>query len=191
MTWVRLDDKFHRNPKALQMSDAAHRIYVDAMSYCSDCEHPIGFLSQPEAVAFVRGRGKPMSVVAELVRLGAWEQGPDGYLIHDYEKYVPPRNQAAVVEWRTNKRAEWDLIGNQSASNRQSIDSEVALTPGYPVPVPEPVPVTGSLEPPVAPLRRNRLTWPIDNTRRHGGTTPLADSLPVLMRQPKPREEAI
>jgi hypothetical protein len=174
------------------MSDAAHRIYVDALSYCSECKTLTGFLSNPETEAFVRGRKKSMAVVAELVSLGAWEQGPDGYLIHDFEHYVPPRSQPAIIEWRSNKRAEWNLIGNQSASNPDSISDYMPIVPGQPVArSPEPVP-DGSKEPPYPPVENYGIpTYGIPRVGMHvSETAPLSKILGTLRIQSTPCEEA-
>jgi hypothetical protein len=46
MSWVKLDDGFHRNQKQLRMSDAAFRLYVCALSYCHDVA-PSEFEAQP------------------------------------------------------------------------------------------------------------------------------------------------
>ena len=36
MPWVRLDDKFHGNPKTLAVGNAGAGLYVRALSYCGD-----------------------------------------------------------------------------------------------------------------------------------------------------------
>ena len=141
MTWVRLDDKFHRNPKALKMSDSAHRIYVDALSYCADSKDLHGYLSFGEAEAFVRSRNKALKVLDELVDLGAWERLYDGYLIHDWTEYLPPRAKQRVIDWQSEKKAE-SIAFQSSIKGRLNADSPRV----YPVPVPDPVPV-GSKEP--------------------------------------------
>jgi len=106
MTWIKLDDKFHRNAKVLAMSDAAHRVYVDALSYCGDVEEPNGYLSEEQARSFLKSRGKPTKVISELVELNAWEAVQGGYLIHDFEKYLPKTSTARVQAWREKKRRE-------------------------------------------------------------------------------------
>ena len=149
MTWVRLDDQFHRNKKALKMSDAAHRIYVDALSYCGSLKDLHGYLSVEEADTFVRGRKKPLAVIEELVQLGAWERVCDGYLIHDWPTYLPPRAKQRVIDWQNSKRAEsTNLIDIQSVIEPR-LDAD--YSPGIArIPIPEsrsPYPV-GSKEPP-------------------------------------------
>lgn len=153
MTWVKWDDKAHRNPKLLAMSDAAHRIYTDALSYCGDTPDPTGFLGIQEALTFVRGRGKPASVIAELVQLNAWEKVADGYLVHDFEVYLPKKSTDRVRAFRERKRAqaEQNGTGPQRPSNgHETVSIPLRETGGnsspharaHPDPVPDPVPVT-------------------------------------------------
>ncbi len=196
MTWMRLDDQFHRNPKALKMSDAAHRIYVDTLSYCSDTKVLTGFLSGPEAEAFVRGRRKPLTVIRELVQLGAWEAGADGYLIHDFEDYVPPRSKQSVLDWRATKRAEWKAIGFQSPIDCRLDADRLPITSGVtrsPVPVARsPLPV-GSTEPPYPPVENYGLLKPfgIPGVSMHvDGLTPLSETLKTRYLQSMPHKEA-
>ncbi len=104
MTWVKLDDKFHENDKQLRLSDAAVRIWVCSMSYCADQPNPTGFMTEAQAQAFVRKFGKKPSVIQELVRINAWEKVPEGYLVHDFEIYLPKSSKERVRRWREGKR---------------------------------------------------------------------------------------
>lgn len=153
MTWVKLDDKFHRNPKITAMSDAAHRIYVDALSYAGDTADPTGFLGSKEAVNLVRSRGKHVSVIAELLKLSAWEEVPGGYLIHDFEKYLPQKSTERVRAWRDRKRQEaaaTQPLRNSgetvspapAATVAKQLQNRSPHARAHPDPVPDPVPVS-------------------------------------------------
>jgi hypothetical protein len=105
MTWVRLDDKFHRNPKQLQLSDGAFRVWVCSWSYCAEEKQLTGFLTPSQALSLVRTYGQKPRVIQELVAAAAWEQLSDGYLIHDYEEYLDRGSADRTRKWRAEKRA--------------------------------------------------------------------------------------
>lgn len=108
MTWVKLDDGFDINDKQLRASDAAVRVWVCSMTFCARQREPTGFMTKAQAQQFVRGLGKKPTIIAELVRLNAWEELPDGYLVHDFEVYLPKSSTERVRAWRAAKRAGQD-----------------------------------------------------------------------------------
>ena len=184
MTWVRLDDKFHRNQKQRAMSDHAFRVFVLALSYCGDTAELTGFMTTEEAHGFVRSHGKKPFVIDELVRRGFLEVVNGGYLIHDFEHYIPKTSTERVRAWREKKRSEGVSETLQKRSTRVS---SLARAQRVPEPVPVPVPVSplsvGSPKPAV---------YGIPETSMHvEGPTPLAGILGTLHRQPEPRKEAI
>jgi hypothetical protein len=138
MTWVKLDDKFHRNEKQLRMSDAAFRVYVCSLSYCGDTPQPTGFLSEKEARNLVRGMGKFHRTIEELVELRAWERVKDGYLIHHFEEYLPKTSTERVKRFRNERRNVWETTRNEPRARRVPVPA--ATTPDVvvtPVPVPD------------------------------------------------------
>lgn len=145
MTWVKLDDKLHRNPKVLATTDAAHRIYIDGLSYCGDTPEPTGYFSEVEARAFVHSRGKPTKVIEELVTLQLWERVPDGYLIHDFEKYLPKKSTDRVRAFRERKRNAKATRGEplhiKGGNAPETSGNSSSHARGFPVPDPVPVPV--------------------------------------------------
>lgn len=150
MSWVKLDDSFHRNDKQLQMSDGAFRVYVCAMSWCAQATEPTGYLTTAQARALVASLGKKPAVIAELVKLNAWEEAEGGYLIHDYEKYLEKGSVERVRRFRERMRA-GNVTGNGSVTPQPVTNSVtetarvteegVTVTPlardGYPVPKPD------------------------------------------------------
>ena len=146
------------------MSDAAHRIYVDALSWCGDMPDPTGFLAEAEARAFVLSRGKATKVIKELVDLGAWEKVGDGYLIHDFEKYLPKTSTDRVRTWRATKRNASVTVTQPEGNAIETvthIKEGVSETPparstlahARRVPVPEPVPEPVLKAPPTPSAR--------------------------------------
>jgi hypothetical protein len=156
VSWVKLDDSFHRNDKQLQMSDGAFRVYVCAMSWCAQATEPTGYLTTAQARALVASLGKKPAVIAELVKLNAWEEAEGGYLIHDYEEYLEKGSVERVRRFRERKRT-GNVTGNGSVTSEPVTKSVTETAPvtdegvtvtalardGYPVPKPVPGPVPG------------------------------------------------
>jgi hypothetical protein len=162
LSWIKLDDKFWRNPKQLRMSDEAHRVYVNVLSYCGDVPEPTGFMLTEEARGLVRSMGKTHRVIDELLSLNAWESVPDGYLIHDFADYVAPKSTERVRRHRELRRAgvdpetqvkrfsnssetQMERVGNVSGALQERFSNVSSHARAHPVPepVPEPGPDTG------------------------------------------------
>jgi len=96
MAWVKLDDRFPQHPKILQVSCEAFRLYVTGLCYAS--------LYQTDGKLLAAAIGSlaetfhnpgldethPPDWIAELVRVGLWDEGESGgkwYVIHDYLDY--------------------------------------------------------------------------------------------------------
>jgi hypothetical protein len=120
MPWCRLDESFYRNDKQLRMSDAAFRVYVCALSYCAHTRDPNGYLSEEQAKSLIRSLRKRPAVIEELVKLNAWEQTAEGYLIHDFELYLPKSSVERVRRWREGKRRA-GLTEGQLAALREQV----------------------------------------------------------------------
>lgn len=141
------------------MSDAAFRVFTCALSYCAQVPEPTGHMTKAQVRALVSSLGKRQTVIAELVRLNAWEAVYDGYLIHDYDEYLERGSRDRVRAFRERKRAgnvtgngpvtAPDVTGNESVT--ESNASHVRAPDGYPVPEPIPVPVP--TEPPLTTVR--------------------------------------
>ena len=88
MPWIRFEDNFAEHPKVLAISDAAFRLYVRAIGYCS--RHLTdGAVSVAAAQSLAKASTKRLS--AELVKARLWTVTDEGYLIHDYLEYQPSR----------------------------------------------------------------------------------------------------
>lgn len=133
MTWVKLDDKLHSNPKVLEAGHAAVGVYVCALSYCGDHS------TDGVVPGFWLVRHSTEELVSRLVELGFWEEirkgahryitrdsgervdviaGADGYFIRDFLKINPTR---AEVEERRGQRA---VAGRRGAQARWGVDGE-------------------------------------------------------------------
>lgn len=159
MVWVRFDDGFAEHMKVSQLSDAAFRLHVSAILYCGR-NLTDGLITTGN----LRNLPSTKRLVAELVKARVWEDGPGGYVIHDYLDYNPSREEVLAAR---EQRAEAGRIAGQASaaarrrnaernSNEQGNDSlNESLTNRptkternsnergneKPTPVPRPVPV--------------------------------------------------
>lgn len=102
MSWLRIDDGFTSHPKVAPLSDAAFRLHVTAMAYCS--QHSTdGRIAADALVALPAvARGSALKrAIAELEKLRpgqehpAWKAIDGGWEIHDFLVYNP---SAATVK---------------------------------------------------------------------------------------------
>ncbi len=95
MSWVRFEDNFSEHPKVLAVSDAAFRLHVRAVSYCSRLLTD-GWVTRAALCSLKPGRwGERLA--NELVAATLWEARGDGYAIHDYLHYQPSRQQVEAI----------------------------------------------------------------------------------------------
>lgn len=145
MTWVRLDDGYPGSRKVKRLSDAAFRLDIQAICWCS--EHLTdGFVPDDEIEDDVGRRiKKPRAAAAELVASGRWEEVEGGWSIHDYLVYNPSREDV-LAKRAADARRKRTPRGIQPESDKDSTpESErnpSGLTTGLraPRPVPSPIP---------------------------------------------------
>jgi hypothetical protein len=146
MTWLKLDDQFHRHEKIAPLSDRAFRLHVTVLLECSakltDGKLPERLLQfLPRAP-----RGKTLSrVVDELLGSGVWERIGTDIVVHDFLDWNP--SAAKVSELREKRSAAGRSGGKRSASKRQANAKQLLEQTGSkpeakPNPVPVPVPTT-------------------------------------------------
>ncbi len=90
MPWVRLDDKFPEHPKVEALGDSAFALYVKALCYANR-NLTDGFVP----TAAVRRMGGPhfKHSCAALMAAHLWSGARDGYTIHDYLEFQPPKEK--------------------------------------------------------------------------------------------------
>ena len=96
MPWVKLDDHFSDHPKVASLDDAAFRLHVSALCYCSryltDGEIPRGVVPR------IAASETPFETADALVGAGVWIRTETGYRIHDYLEYQPSREAALAAK---------------------------------------------------------------------------------------------
>jgi hypothetical protein len=99
--WVKLDDRFPRNPKVRGLSDRAFRSYVEGLCHCGEQETN-GQVDPASARAIARPRA-----IAELVDAGLWLVDPEpkgGYWVKDYLDFNPSREEIQRQRTLANER---------------------------------------------------------------------------------------
>lgn len=138
MSWSKLDDRLHENPKIGALSDKAFRLYILSITYSSS-RRTRGHLTAIDANTARRLAEAGHEHIDELVRFRAWDKNGDGYDIHDYRQYNPDPEEISA------KRSEAGRIGginsgiarskrSKSEANAQANTKQTQST-GNPVPV--------------------------------------------------------
>lgn len=125
MAWVRLDDKFHSNPKVLDAGLDGSGLYARALAYCGD-HLTDGFVPMSWAK-----QTAPKRVCDKVSAAGLWTPTEDGrgYRIPDYlEIGNPSRDQV-------EERRKHDRFRKESGRNRGGIAQD--SKPPSPVPSPD------------------------------------------------------
>jgi DnaD/phage-associated family protein len=124
MSWVKLDDRYFDNPKIAALSDAAKVAHLESMTYCAR-ELTDGHVPLNKAKALA---GKPR-IVQELVP-HLWEPAANGFMVHDYLKYNPTREQVL----RERESAKRRMFGRRSGEQTGEQQGEIHPTPVSPIP---------------------------------------------------------
>jgi len=85
MAWVRLEDKFHLNPKVVAAGNAGAGLYVRLLSYCAD-QLTDGFI--PDSVSKIFGK---KSEISTLISHKLCVRVDGGLRIPDYLEFNPSR----------------------------------------------------------------------------------------------------
>jgi hypothetical protein len=99
MSWAKLDDRFHENPKILGLDHSAFRLYVCGLTY--SCAHETaGHLSSTVVSALMRLQRITGTATVTLVAAGCWTQEAGEFKIHDFEKYQFTKPYELTVQAR-------------------------------------------------------------------------------------------
>jgi len=106
VTWVKINDGYHREDWQLCASDAAIRVWLQSTSWCADRPEPSTFMTIAQARSIVLGLGKKLDVIAELIspQIGAWEEVEGGYAVQHFEIATPKSSADRVRRYRETHR---------------------------------------------------------------------------------------
>lgn len=188
MTWFKVDDSFHSNPKVLATSAAALGLWVVAGAW-SSASLTDGFVPE-HALPRLMPDAEPLA--NELVERGLWRRARGGYRFHDWKDYNPravdvKREREAARERMRNLRAN-RKVNNKSAGQtpkrsgeQQANVREVFVTPSRPDPTRPGSSPNGELRdaPPASPGPPTDDPPPPTPTRQESRGTRLPDEFPV------------
>ena len=110
MTWTKLDDNIFDHPKMLKAGEDAANLYVRALVYCN--RYLTDGRIEEETLGAVTRRPDAEALVAKLVKVGLWEEHPDGgWLVHNFHEHNPSAEEVLA------KRAE--LSAKRSEAGRR------------------------------------------------------------------------
>ena len=135
MSWARLDDSFHDHPKVQKCSLEAIGVWTLTFSWANRhlgaSNMQPGFVPHwlPEMIVRSREskeprgtRSRESKIVMELVTNGLWDVVEEGWIIHDFEDYLPASKRALTRDDVRKARSE---AGRRGAQARW----QVAITP--------------------------------------------------------------
>lgn len=104
MTWLRLDDQFHRHRKVAPLSDAAFRLHVTVMLECANqlTDGRIDCALVPTLPRAPSSKAGLKKITGELERAGLWHRDGDAWVVHDFQDWNPPA--ADVLKKREEAR---------------------------------------------------------------------------------------
>lgn len=124
-TFVRLDHGMPENRKVMGLSDAAFRLYIEAICWCSRQESD-GHIPS----AFIKRLGKAR-VVRELTDAGLLDEAVGGFMVHDYLDFQ--RSSEEISAYRSAK-GDAGAFGNHKrwhvARRRHDPECEFCSTEG-------------------------------------------------------------
>lgn len=145
MGWARLDDGFYDHPKVVGLSLDAIGLYALALTWAHrhmGAAGAVGFVPVAQVTRLAGSRAK--RTAAALVESGLWEVSAGGWLIHDFEDYLPagrhPQTASEVSKARSEAGRKGAAKRWQSDSNLPPDEWQVAITDEWQIDAPEPEP---------------------------------------------------
>lgn len=147
MVWAKIDDHADEHPKLVALSDAAHRLWFNALMYC--CRNLTDGFVPKNMLRKLTSANAPGKLTGELERQGLWESAEGGWQIHDFLTYQPSKVKVLAEREVTRKRVERFRNGQNADKLPAGSGAGNAVTNavGNTVPVPAPVPGRGQVKP--------------------------------------------
>lgn len=133
MPWFKVDDGLYSHPKWLAASLPARGLWATAGAWCAA---QITDGAVPRHVLPMLGA--PAEVAEELVEVGLWEHGADGWQFHDWFDFQPSAERVRAD--RASARDRQRRARDKAASRRDNSVSHASVTAGVTVPPTRPDP---------------------------------------------------
>lgn len=103
MAWLKLDDGFVEHERIDPLSDKAFRLHVTALCLCAR-KLTDGRITDKDAKVILVRAGASNRHISELLDLGLWRNGGEGYEIRDYLDYNPSAEKVREERRRAAER---------------------------------------------------------------------------------------
>lgn len=157
MPWVSLSDDFYDDPKLIDAGPLGLAQWVVGLTWCArnltDGFIParqIRRLLDWDGVALEDADVTSEAVAKELVRCGLWDEVDGGYMVSNYHKYQPTREQVlskrakdkARKQTRPGSGGSPSAVPEESPEIPSGFHAESTRNPAAPLPPPSPLPET-------------------------------------------------
>lgn len=102
MAWFKVDDGFPDHPKALAAGEDTWPLWMAGGCYCSR-QLTDGFIPEGALSRLSTSRNRA-ALAGRLVAAGLWERVDGGWLMHDFNRYNPTREDTLAKREANNKR---------------------------------------------------------------------------------------
>lgn len=141
MTWGKMDDKFHRNPKvrSLRRMKGGREALGDWAFWWSWCLDDVSLTGEIPDAELAPNDRKSAKL---LVSVGLWDEIPGGFRFHDFHEYNPTREQREAKKTADRDRvadkreASREDVASDSSASRKRVASTRVPVPSRPDPVP-------------------------------------------------------
>jgi len=137
VAWIRLEEGFNEHPKILQAGPLAVHLWLSSIAYSNRNLTDGHFPAQlARSGAWALDPIQPERLIQALLKTGLWEEAEGGYVIHNYHKYQPSKEQVLADRAAAKARMQQIRFGRTGRERGKNLIDPV------PVPVPVPVSVT-------------------------------------------------
>jgi hypothetical protein len=129
MVWVRLDDGFFDNPKAIRAGRDGRCLALAALCW-SASQLSDGLVPKEAVPALAMKAGVPKAAARKLVEVGMWHDCGDHYEIHDFGEYNPTADKVKAERLAAKARMKKIRSGEHAANGSRTSQA----TSRHPVP---------------------------------------------------------
>lgn len=125
MPWAKIDDAFHRHPKARAAGLRGRALYVAGLCW-ANYQRSDGHIADHDLTIVAAEADVSPNTARKLVDVGLWDRTDGGYQIHDFLEH---NFSAEQMEERRAKRASAGRIGGQRSGQARRTKKEPPAQP--------------------------------------------------------------
>lgn len=148
MSWAKFDDNYSDHPKVIAVGPLGMALHVAATCYAAKYltdgfipKNVINRLISFDGITIDGNVVSNASIVALLIENGLFDNAPGGYMVHDYLKYNPSKEDVLVAREEARQRQErW--LAKKKLNNAYKDASQDVSSTEPPSPTPSPTPTS-------------------------------------------------